>query len=112
MLINKRQTESICRFALEIVGRLFQVIVEIAGDAFVEVHHVVSHHIVSVARVNEVVGLRASVFTFSEEGEAVLEHASRVVVAHDNLQASLEVFGLVEQVAAFIASGFSCGVSM
>ena len=70
-----------------------------------EVHHVASHHVVLLSGIDEVVGLRAGIFTGSEEGEGVLEHAGAVVQTDDDLQTSLQVLRLVQQRAAFVALG-------
>ena len=62
-----------------------------------EVYHVVSHHVVTFAGINEIVGLGAGVNAGTEESEVVLQDAGRVVVTDDNLQTALEVLGLVEE---------------
>ena len=54
-----------------------------------------AHHVVTIARVNEVVGLRASVLTSTEERQAVLHHASGVVIAHDDLQTAFQILALL-----------------
>lgn len=46
---------------------LFKIVVEVACDALVQVHHVVTHHVVAVAGIDKVVGLGAGVLAGAEE---------------------------------------------
>ena len=46
---------------------LFKIVIEVACDALVQVHHVVTHHVVAVAGIDKVVGLGAGVLAGAEE---------------------------------------------
>ena len=86
-------------------GILFQVIGKIARNTLMKVHHILAHHIVPVAGIGEVIGLCARVLASPEERKRMLRNARRVVKAVDNLQASLEVSGFVEQAAFAVTVG-------
>lgn len=78
-------------------GGLLEVVLEVLRDALVQVYALVTHHVVSFARVGKEVGLRASLDALLDEHEAVLRHYSGVVISGDDLQLALEVLGLGEQ---------------
>ena len=88
---------------------LFEIIFEIARDAFVEVNTVSSRHIMSLGRIDKEVGLRTGIDAGAHEREGVLRHAGGVVASDDDLQASLQVGGMVEQAALGIAFGVAFG---
>ena len=68
-------------------------------------HLVGAEHVVPVAGVEEQVGLCAGIDAGTDEGEGVLRHAGGVVVAQDDLQATLQVLGLRQQAGRGIALG-------
>ena len=70
-----------------------------------EMHHIAPHHIMFLTGINEIVGLRASIFAGAEESKAVLQHASAVVKTHDDLQAAFEVLGLRQQRGTLVTFG-------
>lgn len=73
---------------------LLQVVFEILRDAFMQVHTGMSHHVVTLAGVDEEVWLGAGLHTGLDERQRVLRHASRVVVADDDLQLALQILRL------------------
>ena len=84
-------------------SRLFQMVFKIAGDVFVQVYTVASHHVVSVFRINEEVGVCASFDTCSQERVSVLGYAGGVGSADDDFQTAFQVAGFQFQVGAFVA---------
>ena len=72
---------------------LFEEVVKIAGDALVEVEHVATRHVVTLTRIDKIVGLCACIFGSAEEHERMLQNASGIVVAYDDLQTTFQVFG-------------------
>ena len=58
-----------------------------------QMHTLVSHHVVSLAWIDEEVGLCASFGTCVDERQGVLGNNRRVVHTDDNLQFALEVLG-------------------
>ena len=70
-----------------------------------KMNHVLAHHVVVLTWIYEIIGLHTGILTGTEEGQAVLEQASTVVVTYNHLQTAFEVLGLVEQTAGGIAFG-------
>ena len=66
-------------------SNLFQVILEILGDTFVEMHAGVSTHVMWLTGIDEKVGLCTSLDTCLEERQTMLGHNGIVVIASDNL---------------------------
>ena len=48
---------------------LFEEVIKIAGDALVEVEHVATRHVVTLTRIDKIVGLRACIFGSAEQHE-------------------------------------------
>ena len=71
-----------------------QMVVEVAADVLMQVHTVGTHHVISVARVDEEVGMRACVDGGTDERKRVLRNADGIVSAVDDEQATLQVAGL------------------
>lgn len=71
---------------------LFQVIIEVAADALMQVHRLVPAHVVRLAWVDEEVGLGAGFNAGLEERQGVPRYAGLVVVADDNLEAVFRFF--------------------
>lgn len=76
---------------------LLQIVLEILGDALVKMYALMAPHVVGLAGIDEEIGLRAGLDTFGQEREAMLGHHGGVVVAGDDLQLALQVFGLGEE---------------
>lgn len=76
---------------------LLQIVLEILGDALVKMYALMAPHVVGLAGIDEEIGLRAGLDAFGQEREAMLGHHGGVVVAGDNLELALQVFGLAEQ---------------
>ena len=76
---------------------LLQVVLKIAGNTLVEMDAGMTTHIVLLARIGKEVGLRASLDACVEEREAMLGYNGFVVIACDDLQAALQVLGLVDE---------------
>ena len=70
-----------------------------------KMNHVLAHHVVVLTGIYEIIGLHTGILTGTEEGQAMLEQASTVVVTYNHLQTAFEVLGLVEQTAGGIAFG-------
>lgn len=67
------------------------MVFKIAGDALVKMDAVVPVHVVLLVGVEKEVGLSVGIDAGAQEAQRMLWHAYRVVVAVDDLQASLEV---------------------
>jgi len=76
---------------------LFQVIFKVLRDTLVQMHALVTHHVVPLAGIGEKIGLGACLDALLDEHEAVLRHYSGVVVSGDDLQSALQVLGLRQQ---------------
>ena len=63
----------------------------------------VSHHVVSLARIDEEVGLCASFHAGVEELQGVLRNNRRVVHTYDYLQLTLQVLCLVKKACLLVA---------
>ena len=83
----------------------FEVIVEVACDALMQMYHVLASHVVSLSGVYEVVGLRAGIGGGAEEGQTVLQYAGGIVVANDDLQAAFEISCLFQKIGTFVTFG-------
>ncbi len=59
-----------------------------------QMHALVTTHVVRFTWINEEVGMRASLYTFGNERQAMLWNDSLVVVACDDLQLSFQVCSL------------------
>lgn len=75
---------------------LFQEVVEIARNLFVQMHAVGTHHVVPIARVGEEVGMRVGIDASADERQAVLRNAGWVIAAIDNEEATFQLVCLVE----------------
>lgn len=75
----------------------FQIVLKVACDALVQVHALVAHHVVALAGIDVEVGLGAGSNARVEETVGMLRHHSRIVETDDDLQATLEVLGLVDK---------------
>lgn len=62
LYIMSGEQGSVFAFPLFAIHSLFQIIFKVARDAFVQVYHIFSHHIVALARIGKEVGLRTGVF--------------------------------------------------
>ena len=76
---------------------LLEIVLKVLGDALVQVHALVPHHVVTLARVGEEVGLCASLDALLDEHEAVLRHYGGVIISCDDLQLALQVFSFGQQ---------------
>ena len=70
---------------------VFEKIVKVSCDLFMQVHTVVSCHVVTAVGVGEKVYLCAGIGTRTCKRKGVLWHAYGVVVAEDDFQSTLEV---------------------
>ena len=84
---------------------LFEVVVEVAGDALVEVDALVAHHVVALAGIDVEVGLGTGGDTGFKEAVGVLGHNGGVVEADDDLQAAFEVGSAMDAACASVAFG-------
>lgn len=75
----------------------FQVVVEIARDALVQMHHVLSHHVMSLTGIDEKVRLGSGILTSTQKGKGVLRNTDGVVITDDDLQTPLEVARLAKK---------------
>ena len=82
---------------------LFQMVFKVACDDIVQVYAVAACHVVSVAWIDEEVGVGVGIDAGAHEGEGVLGHTDRVVPAVDDEEAAFEVLGFVEQGCAAVA---------
>ena len=64
---------------------LLQVILKILSYSLVQVHALMPHHVVSLARVSEEVGLGTSLDALLDEHKTVLRYYGRIIVSCDNL---------------------------
>lgn len=76
---------------------LFQIILKILCDSLMQMHRRVSHHVVSLTRIDEEVRLGACLHASIKELQGMLWHDCRVVHADDYLQLALQVLSLVKQ---------------
>ena len=89
---------------------LAEVIVEVAGDALVQVHALVSTHVVPLARIDIEVGLGASGNTGLEERISMLRHYRGIVEADNNLQPAFQVFCLRDKASERITLGVGLSI--
>ena len=75
---------------------LLQIIFKILRDALMQVHTLMTAHIVRLSRINEEVGLGTFFDALGYEGEAMLRHYCVVIVARYDLQLAFKVFRLVQ----------------
>ena len=87
------------------MSELFQIVLEVAGDALVQVDAGMTAHVMLLAGVGVEVGLRAGLYAGVKEREAVLGHNRLVVVSSDDLQTAFQVLGLADEAALGIAIG-------
>ena len=76
------------------VYALFEVVLKVLRDTLMQVYALVSHHVVTLARVGKEVGLGTRLDALLDEHEAVLRYHRGVVISSDNLQLALQVLGL------------------
>ena len=60
------------------------MVFEIACDDIVQMNTVSTHHVVTIARIGEEVGIGVGIDASTHEGEGVLRHADRVVPSVDD----------------------------
>ena len=74
---------------------LFQMVFKVACDDIVQVYAVAACHVVSVAWIDEEVGVGVGIDAGAHEGEGVLGHTDRVVSAVDDEEAAFEVLAII-----------------
>ena len=70
-----------------------------------QVHALVAHHVVALARIDVEIGLRSGGDAGFQETVGMLGNYRRVIEADDDLQAALEVGSLVDQAGLLVALG-------
>ena len=84
-------------------GVLLQIVLEVLGDALVEMDAGMASHIVFLAWIGKEIGLGASLDAGVEEGETVLGNNGVVVVTSNDLKLAFQVLGLADEAALGIA---------
>ena len=82
---------------------LFQIVFKVLCDTFVQVHTVVSGHVMALARIGKEVGLGARFSTGFQERQGMLWHNGGIVIANDNLEFAFQVLGLADETGLSIA---------